>query len=614
MDQCHTSALVAQSLLDEPSMHDFTHSRRVISLRTKQAESKYLDMSGSGLRQDDFRKLLATPRAVAQQTPRVTQTPRPKSGGQKDADGFVVPQPVKHKKKLWKPPQQKKEQEQETGPAYRDRAKERQEGINPDYEETEQMLAVLKASEQTPATEETPASGLTYEQSKYLGGDVKHTHLVKGLDYALLERVKNELQQQEAASQEKKAAQDYIEQLHGGGPAKFNSTFAANIYDLAIKRAKVQLPQRNEMFIPGRLAFAWDLDDVDEDGEVIPTSDIPTTVIRSKADLRDYGRNLAASGSDLVLEKIITIMANVRGVGGGVTTAEKKRVKRKDKERAQAEAEKKRLEEEKKAMYAEQAQDEDDEEDIFADAGRDYTLEVTDRKKKEADSAETDTNSGPGYFQDVGEKEPSEEVPMDVDGNVSNPDGSLSSILKQSAGMLNALQGAGSAEKIVRGLDSAFGPDSGPGPEDASAPATEARLNRKRRRADVAPEPIPEVDSALADLDDLDDSASEGSEADMTQMDLGVRQNKRRQLSRFDFDTEEEWHKYKDDQVHLPKAAFQFGVKASDGRQKQGRKGGDGGKKNYGAKINKEFQQLNKVYRDKYGTDLAKGKNKKQKH
>lgn len=28
------------------------------------------------------------------------------------------------------------------------------------------------------------------QESKYLGGDMEHTHLVKGLDYALLEKVK----------------------------------------------------------------------------------------------------------------------------------------------------------------------------------------------------------------------------------------------------------------------------------------------------------------------------------------------------------------------------------------------------------------------------------------
>lgn len=32
-------------------------------------------------------------------------------------------------------------------------------------------------------------AGLTVEESKYLGGDVEHTHLVKGLDYALLHQV-----------------------------------------------------------------------------------------------------------------------------------------------------------------------------------------------------------------------------------------------------------------------------------------------------------------------------------------------------------------------------------------------------------------------------------------
>ena len=30
---------------------------------------------------------------------------------------------------------------------------------------------------------------LVIQESKYLGGDMEHTHLVKGLDYALLEKV-----------------------------------------------------------------------------------------------------------------------------------------------------------------------------------------------------------------------------------------------------------------------------------------------------------------------------------------------------------------------------------------------------------------------------------------
>ena len=37
-------------------------------------------------------------------------------------------------------------------------------------------------------------NNLTVEESKFLGGDVQHTHLVKGLDYALAQKVKRELE------------------------------------------------------------------------------------------------------------------------------------------------------------------------------------------------------------------------------------------------------------------------------------------------------------------------------------------------------------------------------------------------------------------------------------
>jgi hypothetical protein len=32
------------------------------------------------------------------------------------------------------------------------------------------------------------------EESKYLGGDMEHTHLVKGLDYSLLHKIRSELE------------------------------------------------------------------------------------------------------------------------------------------------------------------------------------------------------------------------------------------------------------------------------------------------------------------------------------------------------------------------------------------------------------------------------------
>jgi hypothetical protein len=38
---------------------------------------------------------------------------------------------------------------------------------------------------------------LDVEQSKYLGGDVEHTHLVKGLDYTLLNKIRREQEQEQ---------------------------------------------------------------------------------------------------------------------------------------------------------------------------------------------------------------------------------------------------------------------------------------------------------------------------------------------------------------------------------------------------------------------------------
>ena len=92
-----------------------------------------------------------------------------------------APKPTKKKqskKRTYKEYQQIKEQKQEEREAankYRDRASERRNDANPDYE------GITKALE------------IDIEHSKYLGGDVQHTHLVKGLDFALLSRMRSDL-------------------------------------------------------------------------------------------------------------------------------------------------------------------------------------------------------------------------------------------------------------------------------------------------------------------------------------------------------------------------------------------------------------------------------------
>jgi IK cytokine len=46
------------------------------------------------------------------------------------------------------------------------------------------------------------------EESKYLGGDLEHTHLVKGLDYALLQKIKAELETQKSEENIEKNEED----------------------------------------------------------------------------------------------------------------------------------------------------------------------------------------------------------------------------------------------------------------------------------------------------------------------------------------------------------------------------------------------------------------------
>lgn len=62
----------------------------------------------------------------------------------------------------------------------RDRAEERRKGLNPDYERT--AMSGLPTDAPLNPT-------MSVEETKYLGGDLEHTHLVKGLDYALLQKV-----------------------------------------------------------------------------------------------------------------------------------------------------------------------------------------------------------------------------------------------------------------------------------------------------------------------------------------------------------------------------------------------------------------------------------------
>lgn len=106
---------------------------------------------------------------------------------------------------------------------------------------------------------------------------------------------------------------------------------------------------------------------------------------------------------------------------------------------------------------------------------------------------------------------------------------------------------------------------------------------------------LQEMDDAIIDSDD---------EVDYTKMDKG---NKKGPIGRWDFDTPEEYSDYMSTKEALPKAAFQYGLKMSDGRKTRKTK-------TEMQKIDQEWQKIQKIITKRKGegdgdVDFKKAKN-----
>ncbi|KAL6870667.1 hypothetical protein ACP4OV_014515 [Aristida adscensionis] len=252
-----------------------------------------------------------------------------------------------YKEKMMRRKEEKKEEPEI--PKYRDRAKERREDQNPDYEPTE--LGSFHAVA-PPGTDLrlADAQKISIEKSKYLGGDLEHTHLVKGLDYALLHKVRSEIEKKPDAEDEKDAKSSpcfcmpqfevnmevttfALSQNASIGSilylcfllyrtakedqaVSFRTATAKSVYQWIIKPQSII--KANEMFLPGRMAFIYNM----EDGL---TNDIPTTLHRSKGDCPVPEEMVTVSVDGSVLDRIAKIMSYLRlGSSGKVLKKKKK--------------------------------------------------------------------------------------------------------------------------------------------------------------------------------------------------------------------------------------------------------------------------------------------------
>lgn len=162
---------------------------------------------------------------------------------------------------------------------YRDRAKERREGIQKDELESSTTRMTDKnhnkhfmPTDNTNMFHENKLT--TVEESKYLGGDIEHTHLVKGLDYSLLKKVRSEI------DGENKEATGENKQVAVANSLPEQSIFARKIMEAFLKKedkTKTKVESGSFKFMQSKQCFSYDLNQ--EFAEFL----IPTAIISSSS-------------------------------------------------------------------------------------------------------------------------------------------------------------------------------------------------------------------------------------------------------------------------------------------------------------------------------------------
>ncbi|MBZ3886760.1 Protein Red [Sciurus carolinensis] len=399
--------------------------------------------------------------------------------------------------------QQEIERERELAEKYRDRAKERRDGVNKDYEETELISTTANYRAVGPTAEADKSAAekrrQLIQESKFLGGDMEHTHLVKGLDFALLQKVRAEIASKEKEEEElmEKPQKETKKDEDPENKIEFKTRLGRNVYRMLFKSKAYE---RNELFLPGRMAYVVDLDDEYAD------TDIPTTLIRSKADCPTMEAQTTLTTNDIVISKLTQILSYLR------QGTRNKKLKKKDKgkleEKKPPEADMNIFEDigdyvpsttktprdKERERYRERERDRERDRDRDRERERERDRE----RERERDREREEEKKRHSYF----EKPKVDDEPMDVDKEDKKQLGDF-------FGMSNSY-----AECY---------------------PAT--------------------MDDMAVDSDE---------EVDYSKMDQG---NKKGPLGRWDFDTQEEYSEYMNNKEALPKAAFQYGIKMSEGRK-----------------------------------------------
>lgn len=227
--------------------------------------------------------------------------------------------------------------------SYRDRAKERREGINKDFELDPDDLRISNPISQginldeREEIDEEERRRLQIEESKYLGGDVEHTHLVKGLDFALLEKVKNDQKLAEKLECDRNDNRDLKfacadsdseeEEFRNEAILAANSASGSSRQLIDLEKLKKgqtteiiqcrtakarrilnvldeKWPDKSELFLPGRMSYIISLNE-DNENQI-------TTILNSKAATSAQDESGLPSESDFALDQLVNILGRIR--------------------------------------------------------------------------------------------------------------------------------------------------------------------------------------------------------------------------------------------------------------------------------------------------------------
>lgn len=441
---------------------------------------------------------------------------------------------------------------------YRDRAKERREGINTDQSfDPRTSTSGYRAVAPDMAMDAAERRRKLIQESKFLGGDLLHTHLVKGLDYALLQKVRSEITQQEKiqeAELEKLAEEQEMErseavEVEKEDEVEFKTVMGMNVHRW-IQIQKSKNVEKNEMFAPGRMAFLVDLE------EETAESDIPTTIIRSKAEINaSTDLHTLETTHEIVVNKLAQIFSYLRQGG-------KKKNKKKDKEIFKIPEVTPSTSSASSAPPSKSKSKNKEDDSIYGDIGdykpssyKDHHKERDRRRYDERDDYHKSSSSSSSTSKK--EKRSYFDKPVEEDVASTN----IPPPPKLPASYISKLV---SAE--IDGYQECY-----PGLE--------------------------EMDDAVIDSDE---------EVDYTKMDKG---SKKGAIGRWDFETQDEYSEYMNQREALPKAAFQYGLKMSEGRKTRKNK-------NENQKLDQEWQKIQKIITKRKGEGGEGGESdfKKSKH